>query len=330
MTLTMHFRHTLNRTLALTAGALMLCTAAHADEALSACALKRVASLDIGWQKEGITVPVTIGGQDRRMLLSYGVEDSAITRGLARGIGARLLPLHGNSIEYADQKVTWQAVVPDIKIGAIQGQDVHMLVLDDPKPIGGAAGVIGSVLLGNVDAEFDFKNNKFNLYPQDHCPGAVVYWSDTAAVVPFARNQIGEITLVMTLDGKPVNVQLEMAPNSRMGTSTAKALFGDDAKAGQHAFKTLEIGGLTIQNPQIALFADESTMRCDGKLHTMNGKPYTCYGGADLYLGLEELKPLHLFFAFKEKKTYLTAASAVVTKEQPAPTGSPAVLGKPK
>jgi hypothetical protein len=301
----------LHRTLAVMAGALMFCAAAQAEDAPAACALKRVASLDIGWQKEGITVPVTIGGQDRPMLLSYGVEDSAITRDLARGLGARLLPLsHGSRIEYADQTVTWQAVVPDLKIGAIQGRDVHVLVLDDPKPIGGAAGVIGSVLLGNVDAEFDFKNNNFNLYSQDHCPGAVVYWSDTATVVPFERNTIGEITLGMTLDGKPVKVQLEMASHARMGANIVKALFGEDAKAGQHAFKTLEIGGLTIQNPQIEFFADESMMRCDGRPHAMNGKPYICYGGADLYLGLGELKQLHLFFAFKEKKLYITAADA--------------------
>ena len=67
---------------------------------------------------------------------------------------------------------------------------------------------------------------------------------------------------------------------------------------------------MTIQNPQIELFADKSMMRCDGKSHTMNGKIYTCYGGADLYLGLEELKQLHLFFAFKEKKLFITAADA--------------------
>jgi hypothetical protein len=42
------------------------------------------------------------------------------------------------------------------------------------------------------------------------------------------------------------------------------------------------------------------------------------------------MKRLHLYFAFKEKKLYLTAAGADSAKGQPSPNGAPAQLGKPE
>jgi hypothetical protein len=42
-------------------------------------------------------------------------------------------------------------------------------------------GILGMDFLSRFDIEPDVTKGKFNLYSQDHCPGQVVYWSDTYA-----------------------------------------------------------------------------------------------------------------------------------------------------
>jgi hypothetical protein len=60
-----------------------------------------------------------------------------------------------------------------------------------------------------------------------------------------------------------------------------------------YPFKTLELDGLTVNNPHIGVESD-ATM---GRL------------GSDIILGIGILRQLHLYIAYKEQKLYITPAS---------------------
>ncbi len=95
----------------------------------------------------------------------------------------------------------------------------------------------------------------------------------------------------------------------------------------RYPFKELTIEGITIGSPQIDLYKDAKECRATSPYDFPAGFQ-ACYGASDLELGLSELRQLHVYFAFKEKKIYLTAASAGLAKDHPP--GAPAQLGKPK
>ena len=68
-----------------------------------------------------------------------------------------------------------------------------------------------------------------------------------------------------------------------------------------------------MNNPLVVLHDNRSPQKhCDGKerFGSRWHQTVTCYGQGDLALGLQELSKLHLYFAYKEKVIYFTAADA--------------------
>jgi predicted aspartyl protease len=138
----------------------------------------------------------------------------------------------------------------------------------------GTAGVLGADRLHRFDVEFDFKNAKMNLFAKSQCPGpGVVYWSNQYTIVPMQVGADGHVVAQVTLDGKPANVVLSTAPE-HIAMRTPEPV------------KALGIGALSLNNPQVEA-GDVAP-------------------GADARVGLDELKNLHLFFAFNENKLYAT------------------------
>jgi predicted aspartyl protease len=138
----------------------------------------------------------------------------------------------------------------------------------------GTAGVLGLDRLRRFDVEFDFKNAKMNLFAKSQCPGpGVVYWSNQYTVVPMQLDADGHVLVQVTLDGKPANVVLSTAPE-HIAMRTPEPV------------KSLGIGALSLNNPQV----DAGDVA----------------PGADARVGLDELKNLHLFFAFSGNKLYAT------------------------
>jgi len=78
----------------------------------------------------------------------------------------------------------------------------------------------------------------------------------------------------------------------------------------RYPFKSLDADGLAISNPDVFLFGNEYYDKvCDSQF-PWGLEKYTCRGDAALKIGLHELRALHLFFDFSEKKLYVTAAGA--------------------
>lgn len=301
--------------------ALLLTGAAHADEQ---CSLHEVSSFHL--QKVangGYAIPVTIMGKPQlmRVDVSYGFSYLNSEYGDAQGFHGPQ-PHFGGANPPKDEYE-----VPDFDLGDVQGKYVVFRRIKlAAAQTDGTIGGLGMDMLGRFDVELDLKNDKLTLFSQKRCPGKVVYWTSSPyAVINFGIDGIYHPYFLMDLDKKRISVSLTLqAGNARMSLVTAKRVFdiGEDsylvskvavgsagASVYRFPFKLLDMNGASIQNPTIDI--DPKLKECSpGVPIVWRGREGVCYGGADLYLGQNELRKLRLFFAFGERKLYVTAADA--------------------
>jgi hypothetical protein len=326
-------------------GAVMLCSPVLAEDQAAAapgCHLSRVASLPMTALSDGqLGVKVILAGKEQMLALGISDPFSFLYESYvkAQGLPTEHMSQYDVGVDIGNAHAKLVATLPEIKIGAIAGKDKRFAEFNDA--IGRGNGTVGELaldILAGFDVDIDFDTMTLNLFLQDHCPGQVVYWAEAYAAVPFKTDETGHPSVKMQLDGKPLTVAFSLnAGPGFMAMATAKRLFDidqttRDVKSGgpeagsepvryRYPFKELTIEGVTVNNPVINLDPDAKDCRAVGTWKL-------CYGGSDLQLGIEEMKRLHLYFAFKEKKLYVTAAGADRAKDQPS--GAPAQLGKPK
>src|SRR5262249_33183438 len=155
--------------------------------------LRRAASLDMQIDEAGgATIPVTIGGQDMRMLIDTDgvfsmMKPSTVER---LKLEQRALPadqryalmLYGN--EFLNHYVDATYIV--IGHRPVFPHRQFVLLPENRLPAE-TAGTISPDLLQFFDIDFDFANEKFNIFLQKHCWGQVVYWADEGsyAAIPI-------------------------------------------------------------------------------------------------------------------------------------------------
>jgi hypothetical protein len=184
----------------------------------------------------------------------------------------------------------------------------------------------------NYDVEMDFAGRKLNYFLTDHCDGRVIYWpAAKVAAIPYRgwdNYRDTHMTLPVTIDGHQITATIDTgATGTTLNEDTAHALFNLTAdspgavplgtmgntnrKMFGWTFKTLDIGGITVTNPRIRIIPDlvggrgRDTLAADSHIQriTDNLAP-------TMLIGMDVLKELHIYVAFKEKKLYVTAAAA--------------------
>jgi len=300
------------------------------------CALEKLADLQLKTLSNGdLAVPVSIGGKPQWLLLALTAPFSLLSDGSAdvSKYKTHPMPLGVQVVPFQGGKVIHGVSVPDFGIGNAHGTDVRFLAtagaFESP-----TVGQISADILSNFDVELDVANSRMNLFKPNECEN-VVYWkAESYAKVPFRTDTTAHPIFTMTLDGKALDVDfMTTHGNGRMGLTEASRLFGIDvssigmtALSGDQAaypypfktiyrypFKKLSIGGVVINNPVIDLYPDSRSEECRP---AANGDPTVyrhCYGGADLGIGLTELRALHIYFAMKRKTLYVTAADPMST-----------------
>src|SRR5215467_12086098 len=180
------------------------------------CSLGLMASLDMTIGKNGLPiVPVTINGTNYNFAVDTAGVFSKISGDLAQKLGLRQAPtgmeiysvsgmVHANSVDVAS-----------LKLGAVEAKHSHLMVGSPMNMSDDGDGILAGDLLTSFDAEFDFAKGKLNLFSQDHCPGKVVYWTQSGfAEIPFhlANGPIAtndHIDFQMTLDGHDLSTELD-------------------------------------------------------------------------------------------------------------------------
>jgi hypothetical protein len=180
-------------------------------------------------------------------------------------------------------------------------------------------GILAMDVLNQFDLELDIAHHKLNLFSPDHCKGQVIYWTKTApvAAVPMTLRDYFEFVIPMTLDDKSVNAELSTEDGAALNGAIAHDDFGLDNENGKHTFKMISVDGLGITNPTLGIYKDAGG--CNGAAHEEaksllkendQRRIEHCFGHPDIYLGLQQLKHLRVFVAFKERMLYATAAGA--------------------
>ena len=257
-------------------------------------------------------VPVSINGQQTQFLFDTGGIFTQISAALA---GQFQIPINRTSdalVDVTGRQAAGLAMIHEFRIGRQARNDVPLPISPDPVV---TTGLFSLNDMTPYDAEVDFGANVLKLFSQDHCPG-VTAMPPSAAVIPFSLKN-GHITMTVTLDGKPVIAILDTgSTGTNLRADVAKNIFGlslggpDTPENGQlegvaglvtygHVFGNLALGAIPVANPHVTIIPDHAN---DGSAITL--------GGPELIIGMNVLKTLHIYFAFREGKMYVSQAFA--------------------
>jgi predicted aspartyl protease len=317
--------------------------------------LTMITSVDMQIGADGrIYVPAKINDVRKSMLVDTGGFFTEITEPLSldlkltvRHTGLELVGIAGDTTRLKARAGLTLGRLHDDSMDFMVMPDVHTFAPDVPD----AAGLIAPNLLRAYDLDLDFGGRKLNLISQKHCDGKVIYWPASAvAVVPMRVNPDGHIWVPVELDGHRVTAMLDTgASRSVLNLGTAKNMFGleagsadtpaegsfggGNAAAYSHRFKSLALEGIAISNPKLTLLPDLMRGKLanphdniEGDTRIPDAKVETGLG--DMILGMDILRHLHVYIAYKEQKLYLTPATASAVAGAPATAAASAAPAK--
>jgi predicted aspartyl protease len=320
---------------------LLFCfSAARAED----CRLEQIASLEMTQAPQGLVIPVSIEGIPKSMIVDTGAPLSTIDPRVAKDLQLVTHSIRqGAAFTAQGQQFTGLAVIRKLQIGNMHARDLKFLIyparLSESSDI---AGLLGADFLRHYDIDLDFGAHKLNLFSQNHCPGKVIYWpADSVAVVPMHVINTGHIVVPVTLDGSAFSAVFDTGAFGTILTlEAAESYFGlkpgspetpiaSAASAGapfyKHVFRELSLEGIAIKNPTIFIRTDlmKHGMSQWTETGTRLSSAGESSGAADMILGMNELRHLHIFVSYKEQRLYVTAAS-------PAPSDSGQKPDSPK
>ncbi|MBV9550329.1 MAG: aspartyl protease family protein [Alphaproteobacteria bacterium] len=318
--------------------AALLCAAAttftKAADAQQCGNLVRAISLDLEDNVNYFTVPVTVNDTPRKFLLDTGGTFSQISVDIVKEMGLRIQPSRFMFYDMYGNQSAGQVLV-DIGIGRQTVKNNETQVIG----IHGVDGIFAADFMQNYDIDIDFAGKKLNYFLTDHCDGRVIYWpAGVVASVPFHgwnTHSASQMSVAVKLDGHELTATVDTgATDSTLDAGTAHQLFDLSAdspgaepmgtmgathrKVFGFSFKTLEIGGLTIRDPKLAVIPDligkndNSNIEADSHIRRI-----TDGMGPTMLIGMDILRKLHMYIAFKEGKLYLTAGSDQTTQRTP-------------
>src|SRR4051812_34858047 len=159
-----------------------------------------------------------------------------------------------------------------------------------------------------------------NFFPPDHCPGHVVYWPHPALGITPMSFRDRHIRLPVQIDGKELRAEIDTgATNTVMMAGAAKRLFDivpetpgnvplntqGMAAAFGRVFSTLDFEGVAVHNAHIIIVPDLLGSKDPSNGFRTNShikKVDDDVDRAELLIGMNILKKLHLYIAFEEKK----------------------------
>ena len=315
---------------------LLTATVAQAQDCAPAKLLASVAMHSAEPESNIRTVPVTLNGTTRHMILDTG---GAVTQLSRDTIEELKLPVRdsGAAVYDINGRVSRRfAVVDDFTFGQLNRKDAALMVW--PEPRRPYAGELAQDMLQPYDVDVDFGAGILKMFAKDHCPGPQGW---TPTVRTTMRNKGWHLHIPVTLDGHTYDAifdtgsrhtimrlpaarrDFDLRPDSP-GMTPYNAINGDAFLTGYlHNFSKMSFGGMTVDNPEVMVVPDIMNRNADTSPMARN-RAY--HHNADLILpelslGMDVLKHLHLFMAFGEQALYIAPDIAV--------PGTPPHLGKP-
>ena len=292
------------------------------------CELKRYISLDMHESPSGdILVEVMIEHTPRLMIVDTGGVVSEVAENVANELKLPQREIPPDTLIYGvdGTRMKQYVTVHALDAGIIHS-DKWVALMAPANPDWTAqniAGVLAPDFLKNFDLEFDFAAKKLNLFSQDHCEGQVVYWANESTSIPFDLSEEGHINITLSLDGEELRGALDTgATITTLLAPKAHALFGidenspgvvhePDGSLSHVQLHTLNVAGITVQNPTIYLLPDAVNSAYMSEMGTsFFAADVQKRLGPQMLLGTNVLRKLHLYIAYKEHKVYATAVDA--------------------
>ena len=279
-------------------------------------------------------VPVRVNSVRENFLLDTGGSVSQLIpvaandlRLSAEPAKIRLYDIYGNSA--ARQTMVERFDVGNLEARSLalwiapsrSGDDYRRDFFPPPRwrPRHGMDGVLAPDLMSNYDVELDFGSNTLKYLSQDHCAGQVVYWNaGIAAVVPMQFRNL-QITVPVELDGHALTALIDTgSPRSTMNLDVAQSVFGLAPGAGLNRAGTLGMTGQPFYTTRMRQMSFEGVEVDNPVLDVIPDLMHPSAQAANtsnplalpqLLIGMDVLSKLHLYFAFREKRIYITEAA---------------------
>lgn len=298
------------------------------------CKLQRITSVDLQLIGSEILIPITLENKPALLVLNTQSAATVMWLGSVGDFGLTPHPLPvGTQVYFGKQRVTQYASTRSLTLGSMRFQADQILLAaasETSRRTAGTDPIVGTIgmdFFAHVDFEIDFKNRHLHLYSQDHCPGHVVYWTDTYASAPMHRAPLGNFYFPMELEGKKIEATLATGSElTTLTTDVTKHLYGfdehsEDIEVDQGAggkprahYRAMAITtpGLNITNSRVELLPRPDLCHLDAGWGRNAVAQYSgCMGSeAPLHLGMNVLEKLHLYVATKESVVYFSAADA--------------------
>jgi predicted aspartyl protease len=289
-----------------------LATCASAEE--KKCQLLEAADLPLSTDLSGrVNVPMTIGGKTVSLMIDTAGFVSTLTRYTVASLGMMPEPaFRPLAMYYGGEIVDHFVTAHDVALGRLQASKFIFFVMSDDRASADVGGTIAPDILRSYDVEFDFVNSAFRLFSKEHCEGAVVYWTKGPfGVVEFHVDNSGHMVVPVVLDGKTMRAAIDTGAADTVASleRVKDDLDIDDKNANlkpipngdpnrpryRYPFKTLTFDDVTVNFPDITLVPDRQSK--------MSGSD------ADIILGMNVIRRLHLYIAYGEKRIYVTPAT---------------------
>ena len=243
-------------------------------------------------------IPATLGTAHETMAVSTSAEISELTQSTVDRLHLKIFQNQFGMYSASGNFSEKAAAVAPFGIGQVSTKGyVFRVALSAPA---GAAGTIAADALRAYDVDFDFGGGKVNLVSPDHCAGKVIYWPASAvAVVPMTVTPEGRVVLPLTVDGHPLKAVLDTgSATSSITQAAARSIGVASTGAGtEQQFQAVALDAISVTNPRISVVA---------RLTDSTNRPLDASNGADMTLGLNVLKHLHVYVAYHEQRLYIT------------------------
>ena len=292
-----------------------------------------------------IVVPVTINGTPEKFILDTGGYTTQLGHKTASALGLREEESSYEALFDAYGHASRNSVTIDaFGLGQMIGRKINLRISPLPDlEDGGVAGLLSTNIFLLYDIDLDFGAGRLNYFSQDHCEGKVAYWPERpVAVVPFTLEGL-HIIIPVTVDGRSLKALIDTGADTTVMTETAAtdkfeiSLGSDDTplkdtsksdpllKYYSHKFGNLSFEGLTVSNPNIIIMTDRMGSGQQAFKSSIRGvvnDPYNRVKREELVIGMNVLRHLHVYIAYKEKKLYISPAGtgeSVLFKTATAP-----------
>jgi len=316
--------------LALLPFVLLAGAAAHAETCAPARLLSSVPLHSAEPESNIRTVPVSLNGVTRDMILDTGGAVTQLSRSVVAELG---LPLWRSSAAVYDinGRVSRHfATVKDFGFGELRRTDAALMVWPEEKrPY---AGELAQDMLQPYNVDVDFAKGQLTLYAKGHCPGPSGW---TPAVRVEMRNKGWHLHIPVTLDGHVYDAIFDTGSrHTIMRLPAARRDFGLGADAEDmrpygaingdaflngylHGFKHLSFGGMRFDNVDVLIVPDIMNRNADQSPMAHN-RAYRHNADLilpELSLGMDVLKHLRLYLSFGEQALYVAPADAAAVPQ---------------